>query len=68
MLLKDSHGFSGFPVTSTGDIGGQLVGFVTGRDFDFMVHDMQMKKVTEVPPVLCAPVVSADHRDCSAVQ
>lgn len=46
--LKQTHGFSGFPVTATGEIGGQLQGLVTGRDFDFLKPEGYEKGVTEV--------------------
>lgn len=48
MQLKLTQGFSGFPVTSTGEIGSQLVGFITGRDFDFLKPEEYVKSVTEV--------------------
>ena len=34
--IKQEHGFSGCPVTSTGKLGGRLVGIVTTRDHDFV--------------------------------
>lgn len=46
--LKVTHGFSGFPVTDTGEIGGQSQGLVTGRDFDFIKPEQYDKKVREV--------------------
>jgi len=37
--LRASCGFTGFPVTDTGKIGGKLLGLVTKRDTDFMQND-----------------------------
>lgn len=45
---KAEHGFSGFPVTANGEIGAQLIGLVTGRDFDFLSTDEHDKPISEV--------------------
>ncbi|EJW83848.1 inosine-5'-monophosphate dehydrogenase [Wuchereria bancrofti] len=36
MRIKLKYGFTGTPVTSTGHVGGQLIGLVTSRDVDFI--------------------------------
>lgn len=46
---KKLHGFSGFPVTENGKIGGNLVGLISGRDIDFLGKDEYYSKtVSEV--------------------
>jgi len=47
-MLKEKHGFSGFPVTQNGEMGAKLVGLVTGRDFDFISADEYDTAVSEV--------------------
>uniref|UniRef100_A0A915CYS8 IMP dehydrogenase n=1 Tax=Ditylenchus dipsaci TaxID=166011 RepID=A0A915CYS8_9BILA len=36
MAIKREYGFTGTPVTSTGKVGGKLLGLVTSRDVDFL--------------------------------
>ncbi|MFN0059699.1 MAG: IMP dehydrogenase [Planctomycetota bacterium] len=35
LAVKEKHGYSGIPVTDTGDAKGKLIGIVTNRDIDF---------------------------------
>ena len=45
---KTLFGFSGIPVTETGEMGGRLVGLVTQRDVDFLTLDEHSLRVSEV--------------------
>ena len=45
---KTSFGFSGIPVTETGEMGGRLVGLVTQRDVDFLTLDEHSLRISEV--------------------
>jgi len=42
LVLRSSCGFTGFPVTATGKMGGVLLGLVTKRDTDFMQQKPSM--------------------------
>jgi len=47
--IQSQFGFSGFPVTDNGKVGGLLLGILTNRDMDFMTDsDSFSTKVTEV--------------------
>ncbi|XP_065058336.1 inosine-5'-monophosphate dehydrogenase 2-like [Rhopilema esculentum] len=46
--LKRRFGFSGFPVTDNGKVGGELLGMVTHRDTDFVTQEEHQNSVTEV--------------------
>ena len=46
--LKERCGFSGFPVTDDGKIGGKLLGLVTSRDTDFATAEQLATPVSEV--------------------
>ncbi|ODV94446.1 hypothetical protein PACTADRAFT_44703 [Pachysolen tannophilus NRRL Y-2460] len=54
--MGQKFGFTSFPVTETGKIGGKLVGIVTSRDIQF--HDNSESKVSEV---MTTDLVTAEH-------
>ena len=41
--IKRQKGFSGFPITADGKVGGQLLGIVTSRDIDFLEKPEQQQ-------------------------
>lgn len=67
-MYKEEHGFSGFPVTTDGMVGSKLVGFVAGRDVDFITSDGHDTSILEVHPVgvLTTPI-AADLKAVHAV-
>jgi len=48
VALKSRHGFSGFPVTESGESGSRLLGLITERDFDFVEYEAYETAISEV--------------------
>jgi len=46
--IQHKFGFSGFPVTDNGKVGGVLLGILTNRDMDFIDEEHQSTPVSEV--------------------
>jgi IMP dehydrogenase len=53
-MLKEKHGFCGFPVTPNGNLGETLLGIVTNRDIDFIEN-----KDTKVSEIMTTNVITA---------
>jgi len=60
--LRKAHGFSGIPVTETGEIGGKLLGLVTQRDYDFIDADKLTTPVSEVRQNRVTPTIRISNR------
>ncbi|XP_050530464.1 inosine-5'-monophosphate dehydrogenase isoform X1 [Daktulosphaira vitifoliae] len=58
-LLKDEHGFCGFPVTENGKLGGKLVGIVTSRDIDFLEGSEQLRQPVSIIMTKLENIISA---------
>lgn len=55
---KKKHGFTGFPITDTGKLGGRLVGMVTSRDIDFREKKLSLtmtEVMTKLDNLITAP-------------
>ena len=56
---KRKYGFSGIPITETGNMGGKLVGLITQRDIDFLTqgeyHTEVSKVMTPLQDLIVAP-------------
>ena len=48
LAAKSKFGFSGIPITETGEMGGKLVGLITQRDVDFLGKDQHSSLISEV--------------------
>ena len=59
---KQQFGFSGMPVTESGQMGGRLVGLITQRDVDFLSADQHAN--TSVEEVRDAHLSSDGHQAC----
>lgn len=59
---KKQYGFSGIPITETGQMGGKLVGLVTQRDVDFLTTDEHHRKISQVQDGTLALDVGSRNR------
>lgn len=58
LAAKKSNGFTGYPITENGKLGGRLVGIVTSRDVDFREKDLNLSLedvMTKLNEMITAP-------------
>lgn len=58
MIAKSKNGFTGYPITANGKLGGSLLGLVSSRDIDFRENQPQLKLgeiMTKVDELITAP-------------
>ncbi|CAG9563331.1 unnamed protein product [Danaus chrysippus] len=48
---KKKHGFTGFPITENGKLGGRLIGIVTSRDIDFREGSPELSLKEVMTPI-----------------
>jgi len=59
--VKKEKGFAGIPITSTGKIGGKLLGIITSRCIDFLGKDKLDEKIKNVMTQRSDLIVSDDN-------
>lgn len=48
---KKKNGFTGYPITENGKLGGRLIGIVTSRDIDFRLEEPQLSLKEVMTPI-----------------
>ena len=54
-MLKETHGFSGIPITEDGTLNSKLVGIVTNRDIDFEEDRTKLLREVMTTQLITAP-------------